>query len=481
MMNNFDEFNLQEEIVKALEALEYTIPTKVQEQVIPKALLGKNLTVQAQTGTGKTASFVIPLCEKISWEENSPQALILAPTRELAIQICEDVKNIGRFKRLKATAVYGKSPFKDQARELKSKTHIVVGTPGRVLDHIDKGTFNTKDLKYLIIDEADEMLNMGFISQVEDVIENIPKKRTTMVFSATLPEEVAMLCSKYMDKPVNIKIESESLITNEIEHFIYRSRGDDKLECFKKLLIKEKPDTAVAFCKTKENVELAYQYLRALGYSVGKIHGGMLQKQRIEAMQGFKRGDFRILIATDVAARGIDVEGITHVINLDIPLEKEAYVHRIGRTGRAGKKGKAITFVTQFEDRFLKEINEYIGFDIEEREVFELKTSKAEEEVAVALLKKSGGKKVEKAKSINKDITKIYFNGGKKKKLRAVDFVGTISNIEGVSVDDIGIIEIQDAGSYVEILNGKGKTVLEALKNMTIKGKTLKIEIARKN
>ena len=206
----------------------------------------------------------------------------------------------------------------------------------------------------------------------------------------------------------------------------------------------------------------------------------MLQKQRIEAMEGFKRGDFRILIATDVAARGIDVEGITHVINLDIPLEKEAYVHRIGRTGRAGKKGKAITFVTPFEDRFLNEINEYIGFNIEERELYELKTSKAEEEVAVELLKKSGGKKVEKAKGINKDITRIYFNGGKKKKLRAVDFVGTISNIEGVSVDDIGIIDIQDAGSYVEILNGKGKTALEALKNMTIKGKTLKIEIARK-
>jgi len=480
-MNNFDTFKLQGEILKALEALEYTTPTKVQEQVIPKALLNKNLIVKAQTGTGKTASFVIPLCEKINWEENAPKGLILAPTRELAIQICEDVKNIGRFKRIKATCVYGKSPFKDQARELKGKTHIVVGTPGRVLDHIERGSFDTRDLEYLIIDEADEMLNMGFISQVEDVINRIPKKRTTMVFSATLPEAVVKLCSNYMDKPLNIEIESEGLITNEIEHFIYRSRGEEKLECLKKLLIKEKPDTAVAFCKTKENVELAYQFLRSLGYSVGKIHGGMLQKQRIEAMEGFKRGDFRILIATDVAARGIDVDGITHVINIDIPLEKEAYVHRIGRTGRAGKKGKAITFVTAFEDRFLNDINEYIGFNIEEREVYELKVSKTEEEEALKILKNSGEKKVEKSKGINKDITRIYFNGGKKKKIRAVDFVGTISNIEGVNVDDIGIIDIQDAGSYVEILNGKGREVMTALKNMTIKGKTLKIEIARKN
>ena len=199
MTKGFDKYNLSTEIKKSLNELGYSIPTKVQEKVIPEALLNKDLIVKSQTGTGKTASFVIPLCEKIDWNENSPQVLILSPTRELAIQIGEDVKNIGRYKRIKGVSVYGKAPFKDQARELKSKCHIVIGTPGRVLDHIDRETLDVSKIKYLVIDEADEMLNMGFIRQVEGVMRRIKKRRVTMLFSATLPEEVLGLCSKYMN------------------------------------------------------------------------------------------------------------------------------------------------------------------------------------------------------------------------------------------------------------------------------------------
>lgn len=479
-MKKFEEFNLSNDIIKALEALEYKEPTEVQEQVIPEVLLGKDLMVKAQTGTGKTASFVIPLCEKISWEENEPQALILSPTRELAIQIGEDVQNIGRFKRIKGAVVYGKSPFKDQARELKGKCHMVIGTPGRVQDHIDRETINTSGIKYLVIDEADEMLNMGFVKQVEAIMRSLPKVRVTMLFSATFPEEIITLCRKHLDTPVNIEIESKTLIADKIEHCLYRMYEDEKLDNLRKLLIKEKPETAIVFCRTKENVDNATDFLGRKGYSVDKIHGGMMQKERIDAMNSFKRGEFRILVATDVAARGIDVEGITHVINLDVPLEKEAYVHRIGRTARAGKSGKAITFVTKYEDRFLNEIQEYIGSKIKENQLYTLKVETEEAEAAEEFLRKSSIKKVQKSKNINKGITKIYLNGGKKKKIRAVDFVGTISNIIGVTVEDIGIIDIQDAGSYVDILNGKGKLVLDALKNMTIKGKKLKVEIARK-
>lgn len=481
MKNKFEKYKLGEDIIKALEGLEYTNPTNVQEKVIPEALLNKDLMVKAQTGTGKTASFVIPLCERTKWEENEPQVLILSPTRELAIQISEDVKNIGRYKRIKGVAVYGKSPFKDQAMELKGKTHMVIGTPGRVLDHIDRGTLNTSSIKYLVIDEADEMLNMGFIRQVEGVIRRIPKKRVTMLFSATLPEEILGLCSKYMNKPIDIEVESTGLVADRIENVLFKVRGEEKLETLNKLLLKDKPETAVIFCRTKENVDLAYDYLSNLGYSVNRIHGGMLQKERIGTMDSFKKGEFRILVATDVASRGIDVEGITHVINLDIPQEKEAYVHRIGRTARAGKSGKAITFITQYEDRFLKEVEEYIGFSINKESLEVLALTKEEISEGKAFLKKSAKKKQDKSKNINKEITKLYFNGGKKKKIRVIDFVGTISNIDGVNSEDIGIIDIQDMGSYVEILNGKGNKVMEALKDSTIKGKKLRVEKAKKN
>lgn len=480
MINKFSNFNLSKELIKALDALEYKEPTGVQEKVIPEVLFNKDLIVKSQTGTGKTGAFVIPLCEKVKWEENDPQVLILAPTRELAIQIGEDIKNIGRYKRIKGVSVYGKAPFKDQAQELKGKTHIVIGTPGRVLDHIDRGTFNTSNIKYLVIDEADEMLNMGFIRQVEGVIRRIPKKRVTMLFSATIPEEIQELCSKHLKRPVNIEVQSSGPVVDKIENILFRVKGEEKLKYLRMLLAKEKPETAVIFCRTKENVDVEYDYLKSLGYSVDKIHGGMLQKDRISTMERFKKGDFRILVATDIASRGIDVEGITHVINVDVPLEKEAYVHRIGRTARAGKSGKAITFVTPYEDRFLNDIEEYIGFKIPEKSLEEIVLDEKLLESEENVLKKKAKKKDSKGKNINKEITKLYFNGGKKKKIRAVDFVGTISNIEGVSSDDIGIIEIGDMGSYVEILNGKGKLVLEKLKDSTIKGKKLKVEIAKK-
>ena len=480
MENKFKNYKLSEEILKALDNLDYKEPSKVQAKVIPQALLNKDLVVKSQTGSGKTAAFVIPLCEKIKWEENEPQGLILTPTRELAIQIGDDVKNIGRYKRIKGVTVYGKAPFKDQARELKGKTHMVIGTPGRVLDHIDRGTFNTSNIKYLVIDEADEMLNMGFIKQVEAVIRRIPKRRVTMLFSATLSQEIIDLCKRHMNRPINIEIEAQNLITNKIEHVLYRVKGEEKLDTLKKLLIKEVPETAVIFCRTKENVDLAYDYLKKLNLSIDKIHGGMLQKDRISVMENFKRGNFRILVATDLAARGIDVEGITHVINLDLPLEKEAYVHRIGRTGRAGKEGKAITFATPYEDKFLEGIYEYIGFPLKESPLKDLDIENINVDKALNILKRKPEGKMDKGAKVNKGITKLYLNGGKKKKLRAVDFVGTISNIEGVTAEDIGIIDIQDMGSYVEFLNGNWNIVLKALKERTIKGKKLKVEISRK-
>ncbi|GAA0068765.1 DEAD/DEAH box helicase [Clostridium sardiniense] len=476
MKNEFDKFNLSKEIINSLSDLGYKKPTEVQELVIKEALLNKDLIVKAQTGSGKTAAFGIPLCEKIDWEENTPQALILAPTRELAMQIKEDIINIGRYKRIKAIALVGKESFKEQEKSLKGKVHVVVGTPGRVLDHLDNGNLNGKAFKYLVIDEADEMFNMGFIGQVEGVCRRITRKRVTMLFSATMPEKINELSNKHMDRPIEIKIKAQSLITDKITHELVKVEGKDKLNKANEILLKEGPETAIMFCRTKDNVEATFKYFRDKGYSVDKIHGDMLQKDRTKKMNEFKEGQFRILIATDIAARGIDVDNITHVINIDIPVEKEAYVHRIGRTGRAGTSGKSITFITPYENKYLDRIEEYIGFKIDDYNEVENSFNIKDREKLLRskpVIKKS-------TKKITKNITKIYLNGGKKKKIRVIDIVGTIMSIEGIDKEDIGIIDVKDMGSTVEILNNKGRKVLDSLKTKTIKGKTLRVEIAKK-
>ncbi|MFJ7972725.1 DEAD/DEAH box helicase [Psychrobacillus sp. NPDC096389] len=479
-MVHFNELTLDEKILQAIEQLGYTEPTEVQQKVIPVALKKQDILVKSKTGSGKTAAFATPLCELVEWEENKPQALVLTPTRELAVQVQEDITNIGRYKRIKGFALYGKSPFAKQKLALKQKTHIVVGTPGRVLDHIEKGTLDVSKIEYLVIDEADEMLNMGFLEQVTSIIKLLPTKRTTMLFSATLSDEIKKLSSKYMKQPVSIEIDVAEENAPDIEHVKYVVQEELKLSFLEKLTIIENPDSCIIFCRTKERVEQLVDILDEKGYTADKIHGGMMQEDRFEVMDDFRRGDFRYLIATDVAARGIDIEDITHVVHYDVPLEQESYVHRTGRTGRAGRSGKSIMLATPYEDKFVKEIESFIGFEIptgpelsveavaKNRSAFDLKMQEQPE------IKKS------KSEQLNANITKLYFNGGKKKKLRAVDFVGTIAKINGVSADDIGIITIQDNVTYVEILNGKGPLVLKTMRNTTVKGKQLKVHIAHK-
>lgn len=479
--HSFEEYNLSDEIRRALVVLKYETPTEVQSEVIPEAMEDQDLVVKSQTGSGKTAAFAIPICENIKWEEKRPQALILTPTRELAVQVREDITNIGRFKRIKAMAVYGKEPFSKQKEELKQKTHIVVGTPGRVKDHIERGTIALDQIKYLIIDEADEMLNMGFIKEVEVIIKELPSNRVTMVFSATLPKDVEKLCYKYMKNPINIVIAASGITTNTTEHFLIEVKKEkDKLALLKDVTVVENPDSCIVFCRTKEQVDTVHAELVKYNYSCEKLHGGLEQEDRFAVMNGFKMGYFRYLVATDVAARGIDVDNVTLVINYDVPMEKESYVHRTGRTGRVGNIGKAITFAIPYEGKALINIENYISFKISKM------NAPMPGEVAkmrAAFEEKIGGRRVvknNKTARINKDIMKLHFSGGKKKKLRAVDFVGTIAKIPGVTSDDIGIITIQDTLSYVDILNGKGSIVLQAMQETKIKGKKLKVTRAIK-
>lgn len=472
----FKDYKLSDEILKSLEMLNFKSPTEVQSKVIPVALENRDILVKSQTGSGKTATFGIPLCEMVDWDENKPQALVLAPTRELAIQVKDDIFNMGRFKRIKTCALYGKSSFVAQEKELKQKTHIVVGTPGRTIDHIKEGTFVTDNIKYLVIDEADEMLSLGFISQIEEIISYLPESRVTMLFSATLPEDIDDLSKKYLKNPTKIQIEAKTLTVDRIEQIAYKVEENAKLNLLKDVTVVENADSCVIFANTQKKVEMIYNELTALNYPCDKIHGGMEQDDRIKVMSNFRKGYFRYLIATDVAARGIDIDDITHVINFDIPVLRENYVHRIGRTGRAGKEGRAITFVTKADDRRVDEINSYTGRELVIRQ--EKPSRKSVKRLKSEFERKLNEKrvvKIDKSSNLSNEIMKLHINAGKKTKMRPVDIVGTLCSIEGVEACDIGVINVQDISTFVEVLNNKGDMVLKALQSKNIKGRPRKV------
>ena len=478
MSRSFEDYNISSEIVKSLTMLGYSELTEVQSEVMPLALEKKDIIVKSQTGSGKTAAFGIPICESVEIEEKAPQALILTPTRELAVQVKENINNIGRFKRIRCEAVYGKQPMNIQIRELKQRVHVVVGTPGRVLDHIKRGTIELQRIKYLVIDEADKMLNMGFIEEVGAIIAAVPQSRTTMLFSATVPEEIEDLCSKYMKAPIRIEITPEELVSNKVTQELYEVERDEKFDLLKDILYLEKPESCIIFCATKDNVDDLNERLKSEDIYCHALHGGMEQADRLRMMKDFKLGKFKILVATDVAARGIDVEDLDLIINYDVPVENESYVHRIGRTARAGKSGKAVTFCSNREKRYLEGIQDYIGYTIPRVPVPPKDETEKEKEEFFRRLKSVSELKSDKSEVLSKDVMKIYINAGKKKKMRPGDIVGAITAIEGVSGEDIGIIDILDYVSYVEVLNGKGKKVLQTLQKTKIKGKEVKVERA---
>ena len=444
-------------------------------------LKGKDIIVESQTGSGKTVSFGVPLCESVNWEENRPQALILVPTRELALQVKEDITNIGRLKRIKATAVFGKTSFDTQKSELRQKSHIVVGTPGRVLDHLQKGTMKFDKIRYLVLDEADEMLNMGFIEQVEAIIDFLPKQRQTLLFSATMPNEVVRLASFYMKNDrVSVKMESDEASKPKILQSFIRVQESGKPKQLLDLLTVENPDSCIIFCNTQEAVNGLYTFLSKAGLPIDMMHGGMVQDDRTAVMEDFRKGRLRYLVATDVAARGIDVDNVTHVVNYDVPEEKESFIHRTGRTGRAGKTGIALTLVTPNEERSWQAVQDFAQQEITEINPPSARFVQHHKATFEKKLQERPVIKQARNRELNKDITKVYFNGGKKKKLRAIDFVGTLTNIPGIDADDIGIITIQENVTYIEILNGKGPFVISEMQNRTVKGKALKVHKAKK-
>ena len=350
----FNEFNLSADLLAEVDKAGFVEASPIQEQTIPLALEGKDVIGQAQTGTGKTAAFGLPTLEKIRTEEATIQALVIAPTRELAVQSQEELFRFGRSKGVKVRSVYGGSSIEKQIKALKSGAHIVVGTPGRLLDLIKRKALKLHDIETLILDEADEMLNMGFLKDIEAIISRVPENRQTLLFSATMPEASKRIGVQFMKNPEHVKIAAKELTTELVDQYYIRVKEQEKFDTMTRLMDVEQPELAIVFGRTKRRVDELTRGLKIRGFRAEGIHGDLDQNKRLRVLRDFKNGNLDVLVATDVAARGLDISGVTHVYNYDIPQDPESYVHRIGRTGRAGKSGQSITFVAPNEMGYLQ-------------------------------------------------------------------------------------------------------------------------------
>lgn len=348
-MKNFSEFDLDAKVIKAITEMGFEESTPIQEKTIPLAIAGNDLIGQAQTGTGKTAAFGIPLVSKIEPSEEKIVALIMCPTRELAIQVAEEVSKLGRFKGIRSLPIYGGQDIGKQIRALKKRPQIIIGTPGRLLDHINRKTIKLEDVKTVVLDEADEMLDMGFMDDIQSILSLVPAERHTMLFSATMPPNIQKLAQQFLTNPQHVSVIPKHVSAPLIDQAYIEVHEKQKFEALSRLIDMESPELAIVFGRTKRRVDELAEALQKRGYAAEGLHGDLSQNQRDNVMRKFRDGSIEVLVATDVAARGLDVSGVTHVVNFDLPQDPESYVHRIGRTGRAGKEGTAWTFVTPRE------------------------------------------------------------------------------------------------------------------------------------
>jgi ATP-dependent RNA helicase DeaD len=364
-LEGFIALGLSEPTLRALAELGYEEPTPIQEQTIARLLAGADVIAQAQTGTGKTAAFALPIIERIDMSIRTPQAIVLAPTRELAVQVAEACHAYGKHHGVTVLPVYGGQPIDRQLRALSRGVQIIVGTPGRVLDHLERKSLDLTGVRTVVLDEADEMLDMGFIEDIESILQRTPSERQTALFSATMPGPIAKLAQTYMRRPERISVASRQMTVPQVRQIYIEVGARDKFEVLARVLDFETPPSTIIFCRTKSEVDSLGERLSGRGYPAETLHGDLSQIQRDRVMSRFRSGQVELLVATDVAARGLDIDHVSHVVNFDIPIDPEVYVHRIGRTGRAGRAGNAITLVTPRERRLLQTIVRATGAPIE--------------------------------------------------------------------------------------------------------------------
>ncbi|RBP46800.1 DEAD/DEAH box helicase [Garciella nitratireducens] len=524
--NSFEDLNLSDEVKRAIKDMGFEEATPIQLNSIPSILKGKDVIGQAQTGTGKTAAFGIPILEKVNPKDKFLQALVLCPTRELAIQVSEEINKLGKYvSEVKTLPIYGGQSIERQIKALKKGVQIVIGTPGRIIDHMKRKTLRLENLKMIVLDEADEMLNMGFREDIETILKDTSEERQTILFSATMPQEILEIAQIYQKDPKLIKVVRKKLTVPSIEQYYLEVKQSNKFEILTRLIDIYNPKLALVFCNTKKKVDEIVDLLKGRGYFADGLHGDMKQRQRDQVMERFRNGNVDILVATDVAARGIDVNDVDIVFNYDVPQDEEYYVHRIGRTGRAGRSGKAFTFVVGREIYKLKDIQRYTNTKIKLQkvptfqDVAEVKISMFLEEVKNIIEKNSIGKEreildkllqedytaidiavallkiimknEEKKEAIDEDfgsnkkgiesgMVRFFINVGKNQKIRPKDIVGAIAGETGVPGNLIGAIDIYEKFSFVEVPKEYAKKVLQGMKKSRIKGKSVNIEKAKR-
>jgi len=547
----FDELNLDAKILRAVTDMGFEAASPIQAKAIPLEIEGKDIIGQAQTGTGKTAAFGIPLLQKIDPKNKKLQAVVLCPTRELAIQVAEEIRSLAKYMHgIKVLPIYGGQEIVKQIRSLKDGVQVIIGTPGRVMDHMRRKTIKFGQVHTVVLDEADEMLNMGFLEDMETILSELPEERQTVMFSATMPAAIAEIAKKFQKEPEIVKVVKKDLTVPKVTQYYYEVKPKNKIEVMCRLLDMYAPKLSVVFCNTKRQVDELVLALQGRGYFAEGLHGDLKQVQRDRVMNGFRKGRTDILVATDVAARGIDVDDVEAVFNYDIPQDEEYYVHRIGRTGRAGREGKAFSLVVGKEVYKLRDIQRYCKTKIVPQpipsidDVTEIKADKilcqAEEllqdsdmnrlidiiekkvleedyttlDLAAGLLRmimgednediiedsrplrslddlgdyrdrnsgrgrggRSGGRG---GRSGGDDMARLFINIGKNQNVKPGDILGAIAGESGMPGKMVGSIDMYDKYTFVEVPREQADVVLQAMKDVRIKGKNIHMEKANR-
>lgn len=522
----FEELNIDERILRAVEDMGFEEASPIQANAIPAVLEGRDVVGQAQTGTGKTAAYSIPMLQKIDPDLKKVQAIVLCPTRELAVQVSEEIRKLAKYMSdIKVLPVYGGQEIVKQIKSLKAGVQIVVGTPGRVMDHMRRKTVKFDHVSMVILDEADEMLDMGFREDMETILTDTPKDRQTVLFSATMPKAIMDIAKRFQNDAQVIKVVRKELTVENIEQYYYEVRPKNKCEVLCRLIDIYNPRLSVVFCNTKRQVDELISDLKGRGYFADGIHGDMKQAQRDRVMADFRNGKTEILIATDVAARGIDVDDVDIVFNYDLPQDEEYYVHRIGRTGRAGREGLALTFISGKEVYKLKDIEHYCKTKIKAKPIPSLddvKNTKLEVlfekiketiaeggisdmiemvenhvndedytsmDMAAALLKMVIGDSLDRDDDVEEvhfdmyeddnRMVRLFINVGKKDKIKPANILGAIAGESGMPGKLVGAIDMLDNYTFVEVPAKHADKVLKAMSNAKIKGRSINIEKAQ--
>ncbi len=493
-MTRFSDLGLSEEILRALDELGYSDPTPIQEQAIPELLAGRDVIGQAQTGTGKTAAFGLPMLQYLDPGSGETQGLVLTPTRELCIQVTQALRAYAEHLDVEVIAVFGGQAVRTQQSRLRDGAHIVVATVGRTLDLISRGSLDLASARYVVLDEADEMLDLGFIEDVERILRICPAGRQTSLFSATIPPPIERLADRYMYDPTTIRVTPKQLTVDAIEQAYVEVPARGKVERLIEVLRAEEPEQAIIFCRTKIGTSRLDDALRARGMQVKALHGDLSQGQRDGVMLAFKDHRLRLLAATDVAARGLDIEHVTHVINYDVPDVTESYIHRIGRTGRVGRTGRAITFVTEKQrpeiDRIEREAKTSIGEWEPPEERLEHaprprrrrhEPPAAEKRPAKEPRADAGARAPDDAPAgdSKEGLVKLFVNRGRRSGIDDEDVRWALTEGAVVPDDAIGSIRVLDRFSFVELDAGHAEQALERLEGTKLKGKQIRVELAR--